>query len=58
MKIMVNGTLYNLERVGEKVYVNNKEVMVKLNEDNIIINRNIFQLDFVEEGLIKMSMLL
>jgi hypothetical protein len=28
MKIMVNGTLYNLERVGEKVSVNNKEVMV------------------------------
>jgi hypothetical protein len=50
MKIIVNGTLYNLERVGEKVSVNNKEVMVKLNEDNIIINRNIFQLDFVEEG--------
>lgn len=49
MKIMVNGTSYNLERVGEKVYVNNK-VMVKLNEDNIIINRKIFQLDFVEEG--------
>lgn len=50
MKIIVNGVLYNLERVGEKVYVNDKEVMVKLNEDNIIINRNIFQLDFVEEG--------
>jgi biotin carboxyl carrier protein len=50
MKIIVNSTLYNLERVGEKVYVNNKEVMIKLNEDNIIINGNIFQLDFVEEG--------
>ncbi|MFY9798288.1 MAG: DUF2118 domain-containing protein [Candidatus Nitrosopolaris sp.] len=50
MKIIVNGTLYNLERVGEKVYVNNKEVMAKLNEDNIIIDGNIFQLDFVEEG--------
>jgi hypothetical protein len=34
MKIIVNGTLYNLERIGEKVYVNNKEVMVKLNEDS------------------------
>jgi acetyl/propionyl-CoA carboxylase alpha subunit len=50
MKIIVNGTLYNLERIGEKVYVNNKEVMVKLNEDNIILNGNIFQLDFVEGG--------
>ncbi|MGC2682430.1 MAG: DUF2118 domain-containing protein [Candidatus Nitrosopolaris sp.] len=50
MKIIVNGTLYNLERVEEKVYVNNKEVMAKLNEDNIIIDGNIFQLDFVEEG--------
>jgi biotin carboxyl carrier protein len=50
MKIIVNGTLYNLERVGENVYVNNKEVMVKLNEDNIILNGNIFQLDFVEDG--------
>jgi hypothetical protein len=35
MKIIVNGTLYNLERlVAEKVYVNNEEVMVKLNEDS------------------------
>jgi biotin carboxyl carrier protein len=50
MKIMVNGTLYNLERVVEKVYVNDKEVIIKLNEDNIIINGNIFQLDFVEDG--------
>jgi hypothetical protein len=32
--LIVNGTLYNLERVGEKVYVNDKEVMVMLNEDS------------------------
>jgi hypothetical protein len=34
MKIIVNDTLYNIERVGEKLYVNNKEVVVKLNEDS------------------------
>lgn len=50
MKIIVNGTIYDLEHVGEKVYVNNKELMIKLNEDKIIIEGNIFHLDFVEEG--------
>ncbi|MGC1930481.1 MAG: biotin/lipoyl-containing protein [Candidatus Nitrosopolaris sp.] len=50
MKIIVNGTMYDLEHVGQKVYVNNKERMVKLNEDKIIIEGNIFHLDFVEEG--------
>jgi biotin carboxyl carrier protein len=50
MKIMVNGTRYDLEHVGEKVYVNNKELMVKLNEDKIIIEGKAFYIDFVEDG--------
>lgn len=50
MKIMVNGTRYDLEHVGEKVYVNNKELMVKLNEDKIIIEGKVFYIDFVEDG--------
>jgi pyruvate carboxylase subunit B len=50
MKIIVNGTMYDLEHIGEKVYVNNKELMVKLNEDKIIIDGSVFYVDFVEDS--------
>jgi biotin carboxyl carrier protein len=50
MKIEVNGTMYDIEHVGEKVWVNNKELMIKLNEDKIIIEGNTFYIDFVEDG--------
>jgi biotin carboxyl carrier protein len=50
MKIAVNGTMYDIEHVGEKVWVNNKELMIKLNEDKIIIEGNAFYIDFVEDG--------
>ncbi|HET7148546.1 MAG TPA: biotin/lipoyl-containing protein [Candidatus Nitrosopolaris sp.] len=50
MKIEVNGTMYDIEHVGEKVWVNNKELMIKLNKDKIIIEGNAFYVDFVEDG--------
>jgi biotin carboxyl carrier protein len=50
MKIEVNGTMYDIEHVGEKVWVNNKELMINLNEDKIIIEGKAFYIDFVEDG--------
>jgi len=50
MKIEVNGTTYDIEHVGEKVWVNNKELTVKLSEDKIIIEGNAFNIDFIEDG--------
>ena len=50
MKIEVNGTMYDIEYVGEKVWVNNKELMIRLSEDKIIIEGNAFYIDFVEDG--------
>ena len=50
MKIKVNGTIYDIEIIGEKVKVNNKELMVKSNRDNITIEGKTFHLDFAEEG--------
>jgi biotin carboxyl carrier protein len=50
MKVIINGTMYDLEHIGEKVYINNKELMVKLNEDKIIIDGSAFYVDFVEDS--------
>jgi biotin carboxyl carrier protein len=50
MKIKVNGTTYDIAIIGEKVKVNNKELMVKSNQDNITIEGKTFHLDFAEEG--------
>jgi biotin carboxyl carrier protein len=50
MKIKVNGTTYDIEIIGEKVKVNDKELMVKSNQDNITIEGKTFHLDFAEEG--------
>src|SRR5215203_1872246 len=50
MKIKVNGTTYDIEIIGEKVKVNDKELMVKSNQDNITIEGKTFHLDFTEEG--------
>ena len=50
MKIKVNETTYDIEIFGEKVKVNDKELMVKSNQDNITIEGKTFHLDFVEEG--------
>ncbi|MGB7636052.1 MAG: biotin/lipoyl-containing protein [Nitrososphaeraceae archaeon] len=50
MKIEVNGTEYEVEIIGEKVRVNNKELRVNLNEDKITIEGRIFHSDFVQDG--------
>ena len=50
MKIKVNGTTYDIEIIGEKVKVNDKELMVKSNQDNITIEGKTFHSDFAEEG--------
>src|SRR5438874_1297897 len=50
MKIKVNGTMYDIVRVGEKVWNNDKELMIKLDEDKIIIEGNTFHVDFVEDS--------
>lgn len=50
MKIEVNGTMYDIDYVGEKAWVNNKELMIKLSEDKIIIEGNAFYIDFIEDG--------
>ena len=49
MKIKVNETTYDIEIFGEKVKVNDKELMVKSNRDNITIEGKTFHLDFAEE---------
>jgi len=50
LKINVNGNNYDVEVIGEKATVNGKEIVVKSNEDEIIIDGSTFRVDFVEEG--------
>ena len=50
MKIHVNGTPYNIKNVGERVWLDNNEITIKSSEDEIIINGNIFHIDFIEHG--------
>lgn len=50
MNVKVNGNDYDIEILGEKATVNGKEVSIKLNEDMISLDGNIFYVDFVEEG--------
>jgi biotin carboxyl carrier protein len=50
MNIHVNGTLYNIKNIGERVWLGNNEITIKLSEDEIIIKGNTFYIDFVEHG--------
>ena len=50
MKIHVNGTPYNIKNIGERVWLDNNEITIKLSEDEIIIKGNTFYVDFVEHG--------
>ena len=50
MKIQVNGSIYDVEITGEKAKVNDKELIIKSNEDKITIEGKTFHLDFMEEG--------
>lgn len=50
MKIEVNGSIYDVEIIGEKAKVNDKELIIKSNQDKITIEGKIFHLDYLEEG--------
>ncbi len=50
MKIHVNGTPYDIKNIGERVWLDNYEITIKLSEDEIIIEGNTFYIDFVEYG--------
>jgi biotin carboxyl carrier protein len=50
MKIKVNGTEYDVEIFGNKSIINNKETIMKIKDDEIIIGNKEFYLDFYEEG--------
>ena len=50
MKIEVNGSIYNVEIIGEKVKVNDKELIINSNQDKITIEEKTFHLDYLEEG--------
>jgi biotin carboxyl carrier protein len=50
MKIHVNGTPYDIKNIGERVWLDNNEITIKLSEDEIIIEGNTFYIDFVEHG--------
>ena len=50
MKIHVNGTPYNIKNIGERVWLDNNEITIKLSEDKIIIKGNTFYIDFIEHG--------
>jgi biotin carboxyl carrier protein len=50
MKIHVNGTPYDIKNVGERVWLDNNEITIKLREDEIIINGNTFHIDFIEHS--------
>jgi biotin carboxyl carrier protein len=50
VKVNVNGKNYDIEVMGEKARVDGKEISIKPNEDEIIIDGNRYHLDFVEDG--------
>src|SRR5215469_16498701 len=50
MKIHVNGIPYNIKNVGERVWLDNNEITIKLSEDEIIIEGKTFHIDFIEHG--------
>lgn len=50
MKLKVNGNDYEIEIMGEKATINGRQVSLKLNEDLITLDGNVFYLDFVDEG--------
>ena len=49
-KIKVNETIYDIEIIGDKVIVDGKEIEVNVNENQILIKGDIFNIDFIEEG--------
>ena len=50
MKIKVNGTEYNVEMIGNKAIVNDREIKLQINDDKIVIENIEYNLDFYGEG--------
>jgi biotin carboxyl carrier protein len=50
MNAQVNGTIYDIDIIGQKIRVNDTELAVKINEDEITFGENTFYLDFVQKG--------
>ena len=52
MRIEVNGAIYDISHLSEKVYVNHKELAFRLNEkeENIIIDGKTFKVDFFDNS--------
>jgi biotin carboxyl carrier protein len=50
MKIKVNGTEYDVEIFGNRSVVNDKEILLEIKNDVIIIGDKEFYLDFYEES--------
>jgi pyruvate carboxylase subunit B len=52
MKLKVNGTIYDIEIMQQKVKVNNEklDMVTSMDEEKIMINGKTYHLDFVEEG--------
>lgn len=52
MRIEVNGTMYDVTYIGEKVYINYKEQVFRLNEeeDNITVDGKNLNVDFFDNS--------
>lgn len=50
MKLQVNGTIYDIDIIGQKIIVDDTELAAKVEDDEITFGENTFYLDFVEEG--------
>ncbi|MGN6350350.1 MAG: acetyl-CoA carboxylase biotin carboxyl carrier protein subunit [Candidatus Nitrosocosmicus sp.] len=49
MKIKVNGTEYNVEMIGNKAIVNDREIKLQIKDDKIVIENKEYHLDFYGE---------
>lgn len=50
MKLQVNGTIYDIDIIGQKIIVDDTELAAKVEDDEITFGENTFYLDFVQEG--------
>ena len=50
MNIKVNGIDYNVDFIGNKLFVNDKEIKVKIKDDELVFEDKNFYLDFYEES--------
>ena len=51
MKVQVNGTIYDIDIVSQKIQVNDTELSIEVNEEEeIALGQDVYYLDFVQEG--------